>query len=313
MRVVEVAGRADLAQVFVLQMRPEPWSCVECVGAIDPAVAPEDKLVLMISSQFGCPVGCAMCDAGGWYEGNLTRIEILAQIQHLLETWAGPNAAACPKLKIQFARMGEPALNPAVLEAIESLRDVVRTPGLMPCVATTAPRAGAGWLEQLLRLRQRLYAPTLFQLQFSVQSTDETVRDRMIPVPKWTLGEIAQYAKRFVMPGGRTVTLNLALAHQVPVSLDVLARTFSPETCAIKLTPLNPTQAAATNMLRSAFTTGQEDEICKLAEEIRTLGFACIVSVGDPEESRMGTSCGQMARLAVPGRSGSYEVTPTQS
>ena len=296
MKVVESAGCPDVAQVFVLQMRDEPWTRIECVGALDPALGREDKMVFVVSSQLGCPVGCAMCDAGTWFAGTLTAGEIEAQIRHLLASWGGSDAARCRKLKVQFARMGEPSLNPAVLDVIARLPSILPTPHVIPCVATTAPRAAAAWFEDLLVLR-RAFGPDSFQVQFSVQSTDEAARDRMMPVAKWTLEEISGYAKRWVRGGDRKVTLNAALAEGVAFDPEVLGRIFDPGTCVVKLTPLNPTARAGGNALRSAMETGNEPRIVELVERLESLGFRCIVSIGDPRETQMGTSCGQMARL----------------
>jgi 23S rRNA (adenine2503-C2)-methyltransferase len=297
MKVIEIAGRPDLAQVFVLQMRQGPESRVECVGAIDPSLPRSQKVVLVVSSQYGCPVRCCMCDAGSWYEGNLTADEILQQVEHLVASWAPQQASSCPKFKVQFARMGEPALNDAVLDAIERLPTIIASPGLTPCVATTAPRSRLGWFERLLAIRTRMYGPDKFQLQFSVQSTDESVRDRMIPISKFSLAEIGSFAQRFVRPGDRKVTLNFALARGVPVCASALARVVSPQSCVVKITPLNNTQASRRSGLSTAFEQATEQEPLRIAREFEAYGFRCILSVGDPEESAIGSSCGQLAKL----------------
>jgi 23S rRNA (adenine2503-C2)-methyltransferase len=301
MIVVETAGRADLAQVFVLELRPGAKWRVECVGAVDPHVPRQEKVVLVVSSQYGCPVGCAMCDAGSWYSGNLTADEIRAQIRHLVEAWAGVAAATdCPKFKVQFARMGEPALNDDVLEVIDNLSDLIATPGLIACVATTAPRSSASWLQRLAALRERRYGPDGFQLQFSVQTTDDRLRDRLIPIATLGLREIGAFASWFVKPGDRKVTLNFALTQDVPVSAAVIASSFSPDSCVVKLTPLNPTASTRQNGLSTAFESAEDAGVHRLVSRIESYGFRCIVSVGEPEESAMGTSCGQLARLVRP-------------
>ncbi|MFW5741543.1 MAG: radical SAM protein [Myxococcota bacterium] len=295
-RVVDVTGRPDLAQVYLVQLRDDPHALIECVGALDPALPKRDKLVIVVSTQLGCAVGCPMCDAGTSYQGNLRAEEILAQVDHVLKDWAGPEATTCAKLKVQFARMGEPALNPAVLEALERLPSLVTSPGLMPCIATTAPRSGHGWFERLRAIRDRHYGGGQFQLQLSVQSTDEVVRDAMIPVPKWSLWEMATFCRDFVRPGDRKVTLNFAMARGVPISAQELARIFDPGTVLVKLTPLNPTDRAVESGLQSTFDAGQEERVAPLVTQLTALGFDCIVSVGLPEESEMRSSCGQLVR-----------------
>lgn len=294
--VVEVFGRPDLAQIYLVRLRDDPHAVIECVGAVDPALPRKDKMVVVVSTQLGCAVGCPMCDAGTRYQGNLKASEILAQIEHVIDDWAAPEAATCSKLKVQFARMGEPSMNPAVLDVLERLPQRVRTPGLMPCVATTAPRSAASWLERMHEIRDRLYGDGRFQLQLSVQSTDEVVRDGMIPIPKWTLSDIASFSRGFVGARDRKVTLNFAMAQGVPVSAEAMARIFDPDKVLVKLTPLNPTERAVESGLRSTFDVGQEQRVAPLVSALQGYGFDCIVSVGDPEESEMRSSCGQLVR-----------------
>ncbi len=297
MQVVELAGREDIARVFVARMRESERSLVECVGAVDPALPRSDKMVIVVSTQLGCPVGCAMCDAGTAYYGNLTAAEIQAQIDLVLREWAGPQASSCRKLKVQFARMGEPALNPAVLAVIVSLAQRQDLPGLMPCIATTAPVAGARWMRELIEVRNRWFGRGRFQIQLSVQSTSEDARDRLIPIAKWTLPELAQFARASTRPSDRKIALNFALAPGIEVSADKLAKLFDPRVCMVKLTPLNPTTRAVQNNLSSSFGPGGEHRVVQLVNDIRRHGFDCVVSTGLPEESEMRTSCGQLARI----------------
>jgi 23S rRNA (adenine2503-C2)-methyltransferase len=253
-------------------------------------------VVLVISSQFGCPIGCAMCDAGRSYHGNLTASEMRAQIELLLGRWAPAGVERCPKLKVQFARMGEPALNEAVLEVLEWLGARRDLPGLLPCIATTAPRAGGSWLERLRRIATERFAGR-FQLQLSVQSTCEAARRRMIPAACWTAGEMASFARRFVPAGARKVTLNFALAEGVPLEPERVAATFDPACCLVKLTPLNDTAAARGAGLRSVLSPSAPERADGLVARLRSYGFDCVVSIGLAEETAMHSSCGQLALL----------------
>ena len=295
MKVIDVVGRADLAQVFLLELRDDARSRVECVGAVDPSVPKRDKMVVVVSTQLGCAIGCPMCDAGKEFHGNLSAGEIFAQIDHVMDAWAGPEARACPKLKVQFARMGEPSLNPSVLDVLDALPARLEAPGLMPCVATTAPRAAARWMEKMQAIRDRHYGDGHFQLQISVQSTSEQQRDRMIPIPKWSLNEIAAFAKRFVRAQDRKVTLNFALTRDAELSPEVLVEVFDPRTVVVKITPLNPTDSAKGAGMESAFEPGGEHDVQALVDRVRSAGFGCILSVGLPEETEMRSSCGQLA------------------
>ena len=72
------------------------------------------------------------CDAGDQFKGKLTKSEILAQIDTMVLNRFPNGIVPVPKFKIQFARMGEPSLNPHVLEVLEDL------PGLHECLEKNA-------------------------------------------------------------------------------------------------------------------------------------------------------------------------------
>ena len=66
--VLEEFGREDLAKVYVASVRDDKEKLVEFVESIQPPIPREEKWVLIVSTLFGCPVGCKMCDAGGEYK-----------------------------------------------------------------------------------------------------------------------------------------------------------------------------------------------------------------------------------------------------
>ena len=126
MELVSHTGRPDLAQIFVAKMRDSADYMVEFVDACDPTVGDRRrKWVIVISTQFGCPVKCLMCDAGGEFRGNLSFQEITSQVETVLAAHGDIDPDQCDKLKIQFARMGEPSLNDAVLDVLAWLRTSV--------------------------------------------------------------------------------------------------------------------------------------------------------------------------------------------
>jgi 23S rRNA (adenine2503-C2)-methyltransferase len=65
MRVLVSTGREDIAVVYVAEL--EPGKQVEFVESLQPPLPREKKWVLIVSTLFGCPVQCLMCDAGGRY------------------------------------------------------------------------------------------------------------------------------------------------------------------------------------------------------------------------------------------------------
>ncbi|MEM4729699.1 MAG: radical SAM protein [Thermoplasmata archaeon] len=294
MEVIYENGREGLARVFVARFRGSDRFLAEFVESLSGSPSREEKWVAILSSQFGCPVGCRFCDAGRAFSGNLTAEELLAQLDFLVKrNWPGMWVRS-RKFKVQFARMGEPALNPAVLEAMERMSGRYGCPGLMPCVSTVAPAVSDRFFERLAELKHRLFDGS-FQLQFSVHSTDERVRDWLIPVRKWGLERIASYGEDFHGEKGRKVTLNFALTPALPVDAEAIASLFDPAHFVVKLTPVNPTESALGAGLVSPLAPEHTDGTHPLVRELRRAGFEVIVTVGELEENEIRSNCGQLA------------------
>ena len=294
MRVVASAGREDIAMVYIVEFDHD--RLVECVEAVQPPTPRDKKWVLLVSTMFGCPVGCKMCDAGGHYQGKATENEILAQIDWLVEKrYPGGNIPS-EQFKIQFARMGEPALNPHVLTVLELLPDRYCAPGMMPSISTIAPASARNFFDKLVEIKRAKYSGGHFQFQFSLHTTDEGLRDELIPVKKWSFQQMAEYGERFYNDGDRKITLNFALARDMPLDPQVLLQYFTPDKFLIKITPLNPTYRAAENRLLSYFDPLQGNESDALVAALRLAGFEVLVSIGEVEESYIGSNCGQYVK-----------------
>ncbi len=306
--VVHTTPPNDLARVLVGRLRD--GSLVEMVESVQPPVPRSDKWVLIVSTLKGCPVRCAICDAGGSYRGRLTAEEIIAQVDALIATRYEPGVVVpVRRLKVQFARIGEPALNDAVLDALEILDDRPDLPGFFPSISTVAPAGRDRFFERLLRITRERFQGGRFQLQFSIHTTDERARRRLVPVRTWSFAEIARYGRSFVGPCDRKVTLNFAPASGLPLDPSVIASLFSPAHFLIKLTPINPTRAA-----RAARLIGLVDPHDgsgeAIAERFRREGFETLVSIGELEENRIGSNCGMhLASVGFPcegGREGTH-------
>ena len=294
-RLLETTGRDDLALVHLLQLGPAPWQLVETVDSVDPRYPRDEKSVIIISTQFGCPVGCLMCEAGDNFGGNLSAEQMLDQVRFVLRR--RPEALQTGKLKVHFARMGEPALNRrAVLQALEQLPEVAPSPALMPCIATVAPAGSERFLAELAQVKQRLYAGGRFQLQLSINSTDAATRRRLIPTPLLELEAAAAAVAPFFAPGDRKVALNFALARGVAVDPELLAARFDPDRFMIKLTPVNPTDRSQAHGLDTVLCAEHPAATDELARGLRGHGFDVIVSIGEPDEIAIGSNCGQLVR-----------------
>ena len=291
MKVFAVTRNPDLATVYMADMGDERM--IEFVEACQPPFGREEHWILMVSTLYGCPVKCQMCDAGGHYRGKPNAEEILSQIDYMVDEWFPGRSIPSRKFKIQFARMGEPAFNLAVLDALRMLPERYNAPGLMPSISTIAPHGTDSFFEGLIDVKNNLYANGRFQFQFSIHTTDFELRDKMIPVKKWSFADMAAYGERFYRPGDRKITLNFALADGNPADPQVLLKYFSPDRYLIKITPVNPTSHAVKNGLASHVDPYRPETANELAKRMAQAGYQVIVSIGDAEENEVGSNCGQ--------------------
>jgi 23S rRNA (adenine2503-C2)-methyltransferase len=291
--VLDEFGREDIAKVYIAALRGNKENLIEFVESVQPPLTREEKWVLIVSTLVGCPVGCKMCDAGGYYKDKLTSEEILAEIDYMVRKRFPDGRIPIPKFKIQFARMGDPALNSNVLDVLEKLPKVYDAPGLLPSISTIAPKNSGDFLERLLDIKDRFYSNGNFQLQFSVHTTDIKKRDELIPISKMSFQEIADYGERFYKKGDKKITLNFAMSKGYPVDVDVVKKYFNPDKFIIKLTPINPTETAICNELVSEIDAYNPSSADKIVTGFRSKGYDVILSIGEVEENKIGSNCGQ--------------------
>jgi len=287
--VEDSVGDDAVARVYMASIRGKGH--IEFVEST-PTGNREEKWVLILSTMLGCPVGCPMCDAGGDYRGALSREEILDQIDYMVERRYGKGMIDVEKFKIQFARMGEPALNDEVLEALNELPKRYDSPGLAVSLSTIAPRGRDDFFSELLRIKDSLYRGK-FQLQFSVHATDEKDRDILIPCSKWSFREIAEYGEKFKGDDDKKITLNFISFRHAAIDPGILRNHFDPSVFLIKITPLNPTLNMSRNGLESGFDPEDPSSVNGLISDLRSAGYDVILSIGDLEENKIGSNCGQ--------------------
>jgi 23S rRNA (adenine2503-C2)-methyltransferase len=240
-----------------------------------------------------------MCDAGGYYKGKPSKDEILAQIDFLVSKRFPNGNIPCEQFKIQFARMGEPALNDRVLEVLEELPKRYHAPGLMPSISTIAPAGREHFFERLLEIHHMVYTGGHFQFQFSIHTTDEIRREQLMPVKKWSFVQMAAYGERFYTPGDRKITLNFALAQGAPVDPEILLKHFNPDIFLVKITPLNPTYKARESGLTSYIQPSEDGESYTVIKALRQAGYQVILSIGELEENLIGSNCGQYIKRHI--------------
>ncbi len=294
MKVIQRTEKSDIATVYIAES--ERGERIEFVEATQPPLPLEKKWVLLVSTLFGCPGNCKFCDAGGNYTGKLSVEEMLFQIDYLIKQRFNSNKIDVDKFKIQFARIGEPALNDNVLELLELLPQKYEFKRFIPTLSTVAPAGTEDFFERLLQIKNKLYRKD-FQLQFSIHSTDPGYRDYLMPFKKWALAQIGEYGARFYNADNRKITLNFALTSDSIVDVGTLLNHFTPKKFLIKITPVNPTIEAQKNKIES-FIDPEIDDY-PLITKLEAAGYQVILSIGELEENQIGSNCGQYIKTAA--------------
>jgi 23S rRNA (adenine2503-C2)-methyltransferase len=157
-----------------------------------------------VSSQVGCPVGCAFCASGlNGVKGNLTAGQIVEQIIQL-------NQLLKPRgeriTNVVFMGMGEPLANYAnVMRAVRILHD----PGCLNLGARRLTISTVGVPEKMRELgREQLP----INLAISLHAPSEALRKRLIPwAEHFALDEILAAARDYFRQSGREITLEYIL------------------------------------------------------------------------------------------------------
>lgn len=302
MKIIATSGNPDIATVYLADLGEE--HLIEFVESVQPPLSRKEKWVLVISTLYGCPVGCPICDAGYYYKGRLSEQELFAQIYFLIRKRFPDGKILSKQFKVQFSRMGEPAFNPNVLSLLQNLPNLIDAPGLMPSISTIAPNSTDNFFNELLLVKRIQYNRGNFQLQFSLHTTDTCQRDKLIPVKKWSFEKIARYGSKFYQPGDRKITLNFVLTSATIIEPDTLLRYFDSAIFIIKITPLNPTYRSHANDLSTGIDPNNNSDELEIVTNLRQAGYDVIVSIGESEENLIGSNCGQYIQAHLRNESG---------
>lgn len=295
MKIISSNGKEDLAIVHIAQS--STGNMVEFVESLHLQKPRNEKWILTISTLYGCPVSCIMCDAGSYYMGRMSKEAMFWQLDYMISRRYNDGKIPVKQLKVHFTRMGEPAFNMAVLDVIGEFHWYFDAPGFMPSISSIAPKGSEKFFDELLNLKNGKFSGGRLQLQFSIHTTDEAKRDELIPVKKWSMDKIAEYGNRFFKKGDRKITLSFAPSMENPIDTKVIRRIFDPGKFLVKLTSLNRTQNALKNELTPVIehdSAGETDPaLNSLASSFAQEGFEVLLIPGNSEELIIGSTCGQ--------------------
>ncbi len=260
MRTLPAALRAALARAFTCRtvqeavarsardqetvkylFRLRDHKTIETVAMHYPALPrSRERTTLCISSQVGCPIGCAFCATGlSGFDRNLEAAEIVDQVlaaaQHLKPRGWRPT-------HLVFMGMGEPLNNySAVMEAV---RVLIRPDGL-----GLSPRritiSTIGLKPQLERLAQEGLP---LGLAISLHAPTDALRSRLVPVNRrYPLTAILPVASAYAQRTGRRVTYEyvlLAGVNDAPRDAEQLAHLLPRQLTHVNVIPMNPVDGA---------------------------------------------------------------------
>lgn len=254
----------------------------------------EDKLVVTVSSQKGCPMDCNFCDCPKFgFKGNASLPELVSEITTGI---ALSGIRHGKRLNVHFARMGEPTFNPAVIKAAATIGHMLECEKMFdeyhPVVSTMMPN-GNKHLKQFLtdwiETGYQFGGEDGFGLQFSINTLDEADRDAMFRSHSLSLQEIGEMIAQLPAPKKRKFTLNFAVTSKSCLDPEIMDKYFDKARCIVKITPIHET--------KEAVNEGYEiitdyDVYEKFEKPLVKAGWQVIVFVPSKEEDADRITCG---------------------
>lgn len=257
----------------------------------------EEKFVVTISTQKGCPMNCMFCDCPKvGCKGNVSRDELAEEVVNCIKD-SGCHYTA--RFNLHLARMGEPSFNEAVLDFVEfDLRKVVEdymnADVIHPVFTTMLPKNNRFLKERLLRwcrIKNDVYGGEA-GLQLSINSTDEEQRDKLFRGMSLSLKEIAELASELPIPKGRKYTLNFPVTKDTVLDPKELSRLFDKNKWIVKITPIHETKEAVANGIMTDTGYYSYDVYEQFEKPLLAEGWQVIVFIPSKEEDEDRITCG---------------------
>ena len=255
-----------------------------------------DKLVVTVSSQKGCPMNCDFCDCPKYgFHGNCSVAELISEISTAI---ALSGIKHGKRLNIHFARMGEPTFNPEVIDAatimatMNAIESGVSFDEYHPVVSTMMPKGNKNledFLQKWVIVGKMIGGEDGFGLQFSINTLNETDRNKMFRNMSLSLKEISEIINRLPPPGKRKYTLNFAVTSKSDLNPAVMDELFDKKKCIVKITPIHETVEA----VNQGYEIVKDFDVYeKFERPLVEAGWEVIVFVPSEEEDKDRITCG---------------------
>ena len=257
----------------------------------------EDKLVVTVSSQKGCPMKCNFCDCPKLgFHGNVSKVGLISEITTAI---ALSEIKHGERLNVHFARMGEPTFNKSVIGAAVDIAKIIQDKDsdvtfkeYHPVVSTMMPKSNKNlkqFLHNWVKAGYEYGGEDGFGLQFSINTLDENDRNVMFRGMSLSLKEIGEAISELPNPKKRKFTLNFAVTSKCNLDPDLMNKYFDKEKCIVKITPIHETVEAVSE--------GYEiitdfDVYEKFEQPLVDRGWDVIVFIPSKEEDEDRITCG---------------------
>ncbi|AET70136.1 23S rRNA m2A2503 methyltransferase [Desulfosporosinus orientis DSM 765] len=264
--------------------RLEDGETIECVLMDYERRSSRDRHTVCVSTQVGCPVGCAFCATGlEGFRRNLSCAEIVSQVLDITY-FVRQEDPDFQVTNIVFMGMGEPLLNyDEVLKAIKLLnhdqglkigmrRMTVSTSGVVPNIIQLAkdnPQVG---------------------LAVSLHAADDLKRNHLIPMNRrYPLSQLMRACQEYTDITHRRITFEVALTAENAgeEAALALAGVLKGQLGHVNLIPVNP--VTGTGMLRP-----EQEKIKRFAQVLESAGIS--VSLREEKGTDIDAACGQLRR-----------------
>ena len=260
----------------------------------------EDKMVVTISTQKGCPMNCQFCDCPkvGFY-GNASIEDLRFQVAHAIRSSGCEHTT---RFNLHLARMGELSLNARnILKYLyydlkNTVNNSMRADVIHPVFTTMLPKVKEKELPYILTdfcngIKNGEYFGEA-GLQLSINSTDDKQREELFRGHSCSLETISKIAELLPMPVGRKYTLNFPVTAQTVLDPLVLSQLFDKDKFIVKITPIHETNEAKEFNLQTQMGYYKYDVYRQFEQPLIEAGWDVIVFIPSVEEDEDRITCG---------------------